>query len=115
MATKAVFCNDQTRVLPQSEVTFTPGKIPVQIPGADISVKGFQHLPETVDGSVGALIVPNTCDKDGIGLAFVNTPEGSRTHRSYSKQKVTAYVNTEVYPIGLKLPQKLGFSHMKSG
>jgi hypothetical protein len=109
------FGKELSKALPQSEVTFTPGKISVHIPGADISVKGFQHLPETVEGSVGALKVSKTMDKYGIDLAFVNTPEDSRTHRSHSRHKVTAYVNTEVNPVGRKPYEKLEFSDTKQG
>jgi len=109
------FGKELSEAWPQSQVTFTPGNISVHIPGADISVKGFQKLPKTVDGSVGALMVRHTLDKNGIDLAIVNTHEESRTDSSYSKPKVTVYTNTEVYPIGLGTNQKLGFSHTKLG
>jgi hypothetical protein len=105
-----------SKAWPRSEITHTPGKISLHIPEVGISVKDYRDLPKTVEGSIGALKVDHTSDKDGIDLTFANTPrnqEDIKTHRYQTY--ITAYTNTEVYETGRNPNQKLGFGYSKQG
>ena len=106
------FAKQMSKVWPGSEVTLSPdGKLSMHIPGAKIYLKDYNALPPTVEGPIGALRVYDKPNKDSIDLTFANARGGPDGFRKGAHQTdITGYVNTDVFPVGRKPNQMLGFA-----